>query len=157
MAFAWSLIYDPYFVPFLLQMNTKTYLSDWCLSCILHPKLSAVLPVRAFLVSWLSPDNKCFKEYTLGIPIVSMPPCLWISSSKTTPPTTPLLFKFEKALCGMVWIFSGIAQYMKITCNHACLHSLMQTHLSANQSAIHLTTDNTHSWFMIRHLSLFTC
>ena len=85
--------------------------------------------------------------HAFGIPIVTMPPCPSISSSKTNP-STPLLFKFQRAVCGMVWYGKDIFW----NCNHACLHTLMQTHLSANQSAIHLTTDSTPSWFMIMHL-----
>ena len=40
--------------------------------------------------------------HAFGIPIVSIPPCLQF----------PLALRFQKAVCGMVWILSGIAQFI---------------------------------------------
>ena len=89
---------------------------DGCLSCILLPRLSAALSVRALFLNQLSPQNKHFQgihsclspveipDLTSPplllslIPIISIPQCLRISSSKN--PLLPL--EFHKAIRGMV-------------------------------------------------------
>ena len=46
--------------------------------------------------------------HAFGIPIVSIPPCLWICSSKNPPCPR------KKAVRGMVWIFSGVTHFYSI-------------------------------------------
>ena len=122
-------MYNPRFVGFLLQMNTNTCLINQCLSCILLPRQSVVSSVRSFVLILKVHKISFFKEYTLvcllwksqiqkpphafGIPIVSLPLCLRISSSKNP----PLPLEFRKAVCGMVWIFSGSSHFRALSCN----------------------------------------
>ena len=93
-------MYNPPFFGFLLQMNANT--SDRSM-LILYPASAVVSSVvsSCFICELILKVHKIsiFKEYTLvcllwkshktphvfGIPIVSIPPCLQISSSKNPP------------------------------------------------------------------------
>ena len=114
-------MYNPRFVSFLLQMNTNTCDRSML---VLHPASAVVTSVVSLCLictlikksikltfSWntllsVSCGNPRSKTpHAFVIPIVSIPPCLRISSSKNP----PLPSEFRKARPWYVWIFSGIA------------------------------------------------
>ena len=114
-------LYSPHFVGFSLA-NEHEHMPDWSdwrtlvnRCCILLPPLSAASSVCALFATWLSPSNKLFQGIHICLSPVEIPylQSLHVFGIPVQRPH-PLALEFRKSVCGMLWIFSGIAQWKPV-------------------------------------------